>query len=157
MFIFGLGNPGKEYTRTRHNVGFRVLDSLHEAINASGWAFEKKMNAEISEGMIDSQKIMLVKPQTYMNLSGEVAAMLKKYKNLEVEDVLVIYDDKDLPFGSVRIRADGSSGGHNGMESMIQHLGTANVKRIRIGIAPQFELESANTADYVLGKFSKDE
>lgn len=152
--IVGLGNPSKEYEGTRHNVGFEVIDRLAEKYNISVDA--KKHRALIGKGMIAGQKVILAKPQTYMNLSGEsVRSLLDYYKIDEEEELLVVYDDISLDNGQIRIRAKGSAGGHNGIKNIIAHLGGQVFPRIKVGVGekpPKFDL-----ADYVLGHFSKAE
>lgn len=152
--IAGLGNPGREYAATRHNVGFMVIDRLAREL---GVVVEKKMfKALVGQGQLSEEKIVLAKPQTYMNLSGEAVGALLNWYKLTAADLVVIYDDLDLPPGRLRIRPGGGSGGHKGMQSIIQVLGTENFPRVRIGIGrpadPDFE-----TADFVLSRFSPDE
>ena len=155
MFIIaGLGNPTKEYEGTRHNVGFDVIDRLSEKYNIA--VDTKKHRAFIGKGMIAGQKVILAKPQTYMNLSGEsIRSLLDYYKVDEEHELLVIYDDVSLGVGQLRIRAKGSPGGHNGIKNIIAHLGGQVFPRIKIGVGekpPKYDL-----ADYVLGHFSKAE
>ena len=155
MFIIaGLGNPTKEYEGTRHNVGFDVIDRLSEKYNIA--VDTKKHRALIGKGMIAGQKVILAKPQTYMNLSGEsIRSLLDYYKVDEEHELLVIYDDVSLGVGQLRIRAKGSAGGHNGIKNIIAHLGGPVFPRIKIGVGekpPKYDL-----ADYVLGHFSKAE
>lgn len=155
MFIIaGLGNPTKEYEGTRHNVGFDVIDRLSEKYNIA--VDTKKHRALIGKGMIAGQKVILAKPQTYMNLSGEsIRSLLDYYKVDEEHELLVIYDDVSLGVGQLRIRAKGSAGGHNGIKNIIAHLGGQVFPRIKIGVGekpPKYDL-----ADYVLGHFSKAE
>ena len=155
MFIIaGLGNPTKEYEGTRHNVGFDVIDRLSEKYNIA--MDTKKHRAFIGKGMIAGQKVILAKPQTYMNLSGEsIRSLLDYYKVDEEHELLVIYDDVSLGVGQLRIRAKGSAGGHNGIKNIIAHLGGQVFPRIKIGVGekpPKYDL-----ADYVLGHFSKAE
>ena len=130
--IVGLGNPGNEYDKTRHNVGFMLIDALADNLNITLW--KDKFNAQIAEGRIGTEKILLVKPQTYMNNSGEAVGPLMRWYKLEPEDIIVAHDDMDIPAGTVRIRKKGSSGGHNGIKSLIAHLGSENFARIRLGI-----------------------
>lgn len=156
MIIVGLGNPGKKYENTRHNAGFMFVDYVCMA-NKSTFKLKKEFEAEISEIYINGEKHILVKPITYMNNSGnavyKVLNYFKKGNNIDINDLIVIYDDMDLPVGGLRIRKNGSSGGHNGMKSIISCIGSSEFKRIRIGIGhPQ-----DNQIDYVLGKFSKTE
>lgn len=155
MFIIaGLGNPTKEYEGTRHNVGFDVIDRLSEKYNIA--VDTKRHRALIGKGMIAGQKVILAKPQTYMNLSGEsIRSLLDYYKVDEEHELLVIYDDVSLGVGQLRIRAKGSAGGHNGIKNIIAHLGGQVFPRIKIGVGekpPKYDL-----ADYVLGHFSKAE
>ena len=155
MFIIaGLGNPTKEYEGTRHNVGFDVIDRLSEKYNIA--VDTKKHRALIGKGMIAGQKVILAKPQTYMNLSGgSIRSLLDYYKVDEEHELLVIYDDVSLGVGQLRIRAKGSAGGHNGIKNIIAHLGGQVFPRIKIGVGekpPKYDL-----ADYVLGHFSKAE
>lgn len=155
MFIIaGLGNPTKEYEGTRHNVGFDVIDRLSEKYNIA--VDTKKHRAFIGKGMIAGQKVILAKPHTYMNLSGEsIRSLLDYYKVDEEHELLVIYDDVSLGVGQLRIRAKGSAGGHNGIKNIIAHLGGQVFPRIKIGVGekpPKYDL-----ADYVLGHFSKAE
>ena len=155
MFIIvGLGNPTPEYEGTRHNVGFEVIDALARKYNID--VDTKKHRAYIGKGMIEGQKVILAKPQTYMNLSGEsVRSLLDYYKVDEEQELIVIYDDISLDVGQLRIRAKGSAGGHNGMKNIIAHLGSQVFPRIKVGVGekpPKWDL-----ADYVLGHFSKEE
>ena len=158
--IVGLGNPGSAYEHTRHNTGFMALDSARDLWGENerfgNWSFVKKFNAQISEGKIGHRKIILLKPQTFMNESGiSVKAALFFYK-IKTSDCIIAYDDIDLPFGSIRLRLGGSSGGHKGIQSIIQQIGTENVSRLRIGINPNHrKVPDAKT--FVLKKFSKEE
>lgn len=151
--IVGLGNPGKQYELTRHNVGFLCLDKLQERYNLM-FKFESSFNAMVATANIGGEKCVFVKPQTYMNLSGEAVGKILKYYKVEIQDMLVIYDDMDLPFGSLRLREKGSAGGHNGIKNIIAHLSTQEFKRIRVGISGHANIEAK---DYVLGRFSKEE
>lgn len=152
--IAGLGNPTSQYEGTRHNAGFDVIDVIAEKYNIS--VDGKKNRAYIGKGMIEGQKVILAKPQTYMNLSGEsVRSLLDYYKVDETEELLVIYDDISLENGQIRIRAKGSAGGHNGIKNIIAHLNGQVFPRIKVGVGekpPRYDL-----ADYVLGHFSKAE
>ncbi|MCF7846440.1 MAG: aminoacyl-tRNA hydrolase [Candidatus Peribacteraceae bacterium] len=151
--ILGLGNPEKDYGRTRHNFGFRVLDSFAGKFEFPAFKLEKKFKAEISEKEIKGEKIFLVKPQTFMNLSGEAAAALLNFYKPKLEDFLVVFDDVDLPFGSLRFREDGSSGGHNGIKNLIAHFGTENFARLKLGTANEL-LDIMPTDEFVLAKFT---
>lgn len=151
--IAGLGNPEKKYEQTRHNVGFMVIDELSKRLNIS--LNESKFNGIYGIGHFSNEKILLIKPLTFMNLSGECIRPLLNYYNVPTEQLVVIYDDLDLPVGKIRLRMKGSAGGHNGMKSIIQHLGSEDFKRIRIGIGrPKHAMD---IVDYVLGKFTEEE
>lgn len=150
--IVGLGNPGKDYEKTRHNAGFMCIDEVAKKLNMS---FDtKKFKALIAMGFVGGEKVILMKPQTYMNLSGEAVGECARFYNIDLEDILVISDDLDLPTGKIRLRAKGSSGGQNGLKNIINHLGSQEFKRIRIGIGNN---KNYDTKDYVLGKISKDD
>ena len=148
--IIGLGNPGKKYSGTRHNVGFEFLDKLKTEFDFSEFEFNKKFNAEIST----NKEIILVKPQTFMNLSGESVRDILSFYKLSPEDILVIHDDKDIPLGEYRLANDSSSAGHNGVQNIIENLGTQKFKRIRIGVGVETNLPSDV---FVLQKFSDEE
>ena len=130
--IVGLGNPGKKYEMTRHNIGFLAIDQL--AAKHGITVNETKFNAIMGTGRINGERVVLVKPLTYMNLSGEAVRPILDYYKIEIEDVLVIYDDLDMVPGKLRLRPKGSAGGHNGIKSLIQHLGTTEFKRLKLGI-----------------------
>lgn len=130
--IIGLGNPGSQYEQTRHNVGFRVVDKL---ANKLGWKWtERRSRAILASGMLGPEKVLLVKPLTYMNLSGEAVGELVRWYKLQPEDILVTCDDLDLPIGKVRLRTKGSAGGQKGLDNIISHLHTNEFPRIRVGI-----------------------
>lgn len=152
--IAGLGNPGKNYEGTRHNIGFDTLDVIASKNNIK---FNKtKFRADFGEGIIGGEKVILVKPQTFMNLSGESIRPLRDFYKVPDENIIIIYDDISLPLGKLRLRGKGSAGGHNGMKSIIYQLNTDIFPRIKIGVgAPPHE--DFDLADYVLGKFGKDE
>ncbi len=152
--IAGLGNPGRRYEGTRHNIGFSTIAVLSDE---SGIPLDlKKHKALCGKGLIDGKKAILAMPQTYMNLSGESVRELVDYYKADVEsELIVIYDDVDLEPGKLRIRARGSAGGHNGMKSIVERLGTQSFCRIRIGVGKK--PNGWDLADYVLGKFDKDE
>jgi PTH1 family peptidyl-tRNA hydrolase len=147
--IVGLGNPGNEYSNTRHNVGFMVVDSLAEKLGTE--INTKWKNALYSQVNINGEKVMLLKPQSYINLSGEVVSEFINYFKIDINDILVINDDLDLPLGIYKLKSHGSSGGHNGLKNIELHLGTSEYKRLKIGISNNKDME---TKDYVLGKFS---
>ncbi|MCL1632466.1 aminoacyl-tRNA hydrolase [Sporolactobacillus sp. CPB3-1] len=152
--IVGLGNPGSEYAHTRHNIGFEVIDSIS---GQSGIHLQKnKFNALFGKGTVNGETLLLVKPLTYMNASGEAVAPLLRFFKVTAGDLLVIHDDMDLPVGKIRLRQKGSSGGHNGIKSIIQHIKTQEFARIKVGIGhPQHTRESV--VRYVLQGFSNDE
>lgn len=150
--IVGLGNPGKEYEMTRHNSGFCVLDAIAKECNVD--IGQKKFKALIASTNIGGEKIILMKPQTYMNLSGEAVQEAMNFYKLTSKDILVIYDDLDLPVGKIRLRSQGSAGGQNGMKNIIRHIGTQEFDRIRVGIGKDSRIP---VVDWVLGKIRKDE
>jgi PTH1 family peptidyl-tRNA hydrolase len=152
--IAGLGNPGPRFAGTRHNAGFMAVDELarRHGIRFSG----RQANAEIARGTIDGVAVILAKPRTYMNLSGQAVGALARYYKVPLERVLVVYDDTALPLGTIRIRAKGSAGGHNGLASIIQHLGTHNFPRLRIGVDRPVGFQGSQI-DWVLGRFDRDE
>ena len=151
--IIGLGNPGERYEKTRHNVGFLTIDKLATQHNIL--LNKTKFKGLYGLGTITSEKVILLKPFTYMNLSGECIRPLMDYYQIKMEDMIVVYDDLDMPVGKIRLRTKGSAGGHNGLKSMIHHLGTQNFNRIRIGVDRPKHGEQI--IDYVLGQLTKDE
>jgi peptidyl-tRNA hydrolase, PTH1 family len=152
QLIVGLGNPGSKYAQTRHNVGFNLLDSLANRWQI-GFSDRKQFQGIYGEGFgSHNAKIRLLKPQTFMNLSGQSVRSTIDWFKLSPESVLVVYDDLDLPLGKIRLRLSGSAGGHNGMKSIISHLGTQNFPRVRIGIGKS--CGEKDTISHVLGKFS---
>ncbi len=145
--IVGLGNPGKEYEKTRHNVGFMAVDTFS---NSKNLTFKEKFNALYTETIINNEKIILLKPQTFMNLSGDAVLEFKNYFNINVEDILIFYDDVNFEVGDFKIKKSGSSGGHNGINDVINKLKTKAIKRVKIGISKnKFKLK-----DYVLGNLT---
>ncbi|ANE45992.1 peptidyl-tRNA hydrolase [Paenibacillus swuensis] len=152
-WIVGLGNPGTPYQYTRHNVGFMAIDMLAERFGIP--VSQNKFKAQIGEGNVSGCKVVLIKPMTYMNLSGESLRAFMDFYKADLEDLLVIYDDLDTELGKIRLRYQGSPGGHNGIKSIIQHSGTQVFNRIRIGISRP--LPGKNIADYVLSDFAKAE
>ncbi|MGV3243209.1 aminoacyl-tRNA hydrolase [Staphylococcus sp. 11261D007BR] len=151
--IVGLGNIGKKFEQTRHNIGFEVIDAMLSQYNIK--LDKQKYRGAYTIERINGEKVMFIEPMTLMNLSGEAVAPLMDYYQIETEDLLVLYDDLDLAQGEVRLRQKGSAGGHNGMKSIIQHLGTSDFKRIRIGIGRP--TNGMSVPDYVLQKFSSTE
>ncbi len=152
--IVGLGNPGADYARTRHNAGFRVADRLAERWRTN-WAYEKKFNARLAWAQRNALRVLLCQPQTYMNASGETVGAVVAFYRLPLARLLVAVDDADLPLGEVRLRPGGSSGGHHGLESIEGHLGTNEYARQRIGIGRQSG--AREITGYVLGRFSSTE
>ncbi|MCP8971180.1 aminoacyl-tRNA hydrolase [Ectobacillus ponti] len=151
--IVGLGNPGREYEYTRHNIGFLVIDELSKRWNIP--LNQQKFKGIFGAGVVNGEKVILLKPLTYMNLSGESIRPLMEYYKVDIEDFTVMYDDLDLPAGRLRLRTKGSAGGHNGIKSTIAHLGTQEFNRIRIGIdRPK---NGMPVHAYVLGKFTPEE
>jgi PTH1 family peptidyl-tRNA hydrolase len=150
--IAGLGNPGAEYASTPHSIGFEVVDAVAKAIDAS-WKRSSSFKGEIATAVVDGQKVMLVKPQTFMNLSGECIAPVLKYHNATAADLVVVSDDIDLPTGKLRIRKGGSAGGHNGLKSVIEKVGTQDFIRLRLGVGREGRSRSS-VIGHVLGKFT---
>jgi peptidyl-tRNA hydrolase, PTH1 family len=149
--VVGLGNPGREYAGTRHNIGFMVVNRLAKVAGAS--AVKKRFRSEIVEGVLDGEKFVLVAPQTYMNLSGHAVREVVNWYHLPLENLIVVADDLDLPFGTLRMRARGSAGGHNGLASIIEQLGTQEVTRLKIGIGRG----PGPASSRVLSRFSPEE
>jgi PTH1 family peptidyl-tRNA hydrolase len=153
--IVGLGNPGAEYAKTRHNAGFLLVEKLAEQWRAN-WSNERKFNARIARGESGGKRVLLCEPQTFMNLSGEAVGALVKFYQVPLLNFLVVVDDADLPLGEIRLRpGGGGSGGHHGLDSVAQHLGSRGFARLRIGIGRK---DSAREiVNHVLGKFDADE
>lgn len=156
--IVGLGNIGDEHAKSRHNAGFLFADALQKHLVASPFKEEKKFKAYVSEGTIKGEKILIVKPMTYMNLSGEAVVAIATFYKIPTSDIWAVYDDLDIPLGSIRIRPKGSPGTHNGIKSVTALLGTENFPRIRIGVEGRLEIQKkGDAADYVLSRFTKEE
>ena len=154
FLIAGLGNPTAEYDKTRHNAGFMLIDFLADKYGIR--VSSKEHKAIVGKGVIDGSKVILAKPQTYMNLSGESIRELADYYKIDPEtEIIVISDDIDLPPGYIRVRPKGSAGGHNGLKNIIQHLGTQNFMRIRLGVGEK--PKQMDLADFVLGRFNKED
>ncbi|HVY70491.1 MAG TPA: aminoacyl-tRNA hydrolase [Verrucomicrobiae bacterium] len=153
--IAGLGNPGVEYERTRHNAGFLLADFLARRWRAN-WAMESKFAARVARLERDGRRLVLCQPQTYMNASGEAVGKLAHFFRVPLERLLVVVDDADLPFGTIRLRPDGSSGGHHGLESIQQHVGSSGYPRLRIGIG-RTRSDVREITGHVLGRFSNAE
>ena len=155
--ILGLGNPGKKYQNTRHNIGFAAIDFLFEEWlkdeGFTAWHEDKKFQAEISEGNLNGEKIILAKPQTYMNNSGSAVQALQNYFKIQPENLIVVYDELDLLLGEIRVRQEGSSAGHNGIKSIIAYISTDKFNRVRIGILNK-NAEKIPAEKFVLSKLS---
>jgi PTH1 family peptidyl-tRNA hydrolase len=149
--VVGLGNPGREYAATRHNIGFMVINRLARV--AAGGPVKRRFRSEIVEGLLDGEKLVLVAPQTYMNLSGHAVREVVNWYHAPLNDLLIVADDIDLPFGTLRMRARGSAGGHNGLASVIEQLGTQEVTRLKIGIGRG----PGVARSHVLSRFSPEE
>ncbi|MFC1495981.1 aminoacyl-tRNA hydrolase [Candidatus Margulisiibacteriota bacterium] len=150
--ILGLGNPGQKYIKTRHNLGFRIIDELALRLKIS--RYKSRCRSDLAEAKIKSHKVVLIKPQTYMNNSGEVLFELFSWYKTGPQHLIIIYDDVDLPVGKIRIRQSGSAGGHHGVESIIKYAKTSSFTRVRVGIGKRLGEETSN---YVLNKFSKED
>lgn len=150
--IVGLGNIGPQYDNTRHNTGFIVVDAF--AVEHNIELNNRKLNAKFGIGMVGTQKVILVEPTTFMNESGRAVRPIMDYYDIDINDVIIVHDDMDLPVGKLRIKAKGSAGGHNGIKSLIDHLGTREFTRLKVGIGHP---ANNNVVDHVLGKFNKDE
>ncbi len=156
--IIGLGNPGTEYEKTRHNVGFLALDYLNENGDFSNWKKDKRANALVAESGTGKDKVIIAKPQTFMNLSGQSVQSLVASYQLPVANITIIHDDIDIPFGEIKIQSNRGSAGHNGIKSIIDHLGTKDFTRIRIGVMPtNIDKTHIDTKSFVLKNFSKEE
>ncbi|MCX6781274.1 MAG: aminoacyl-tRNA hydrolase [Candidatus Magasanikbacteria bacterium] len=151
--VVGLGNPGAEFSKTRHNAGWLAVDFFAHAAGANDWRFDKKYNAEICDGLIDGEKVFFVKPQTFMNLSGESVQAVAAFYKISHEHTIVVHDDLDFPFGTTRHQFDRNAAGHNGVQNIIDRLGTKAFHRIRIGIGAEHE----DGREFVLDTFSKEE
>lgn len=152
--VICLGNPGDKYAQTRHNAGFMFADALADKINCN-FSFESKFKAQIAKGVYNNEAIWIVKPQTFMNLSGEALSALKNFYKIDMKTLFVVFDDISLDTGKIRFRAKGSDGGHNGIKSIIQHAGTQDFHRLKIGIGPQPPFFKSE--DYVLQNFSSEQ
>ena len=152
--IVGLGNPGDKYVETKHNVGFMLIDKIYKDLNLQ-FIVDKIFQAEIASTFLNGEKIYFIKPTTFMNESGKAVHALLTYYGLDIEDLLVIYDDLDMEVGKIRLRSKGSAGGHNGIKSIIKHIGSQEFKRIKIGLGrPK---NGMTVVHHVLGKFDKDD
>jgi len=152
--IVGLGNPGSKYQRTRHNAGFLFLDYLHDVLGASQWQRHRQFHAEFAECYVAGKKIMLIKPQTFMNLSGDAVQAFMHFHKLSAEQLLVVHDEIDLPFGAVKFKKGGGHAGHNGLRDIIAKCGDSAFYRLRLGIGRPI---NGSVADFVLSAYSSDE
>ena len=152
--IVGLGNPGADYAKTRHNAGFLLVEKL-AAQWKTNWANERKFLARVAKAERSGKKVLLCEPQTFMNLSGEAVGAITSFYQVPLVNILVAVDDADLPFGEIRLRPGGGSGGHHGLESLTQHLGSKEYARLRIGIGRK--IDAREITNYVLGKFDSSE
>lgn len=150
--VVGLGNPGKEYNNTRHNMGFSVIDEIAKKLEV--YKYKERDGALYFDTFIDMARVIFLKPQKYINLSGDVIIKFKNYLNIDINDILIISDDLDLPVGAIKLKEKGSSGGHNGLKNIEKNLGTKEYKRIKIGISNN---KNIDTKDYVLSKISKED
>ena len=158
IYLIGLGNPGKKYSKTRHNIGFLLLEKLSKKHN-SNFLIKDKLKSSCSEFQINNCTFRLFLPNTFMNNSGDAVRAIVDWYKINLDQILIIVDDKDLPLGKIRFRQKGSSGGHNGLKSIIEQLQTQNFKRIRIGIGspPLLKGKNFNTISHVLGNISSEE
>ena len=155
VLVVGLGNPGSEYGLTRHNIGFACLDDFAEKQDVGSWLQKKDLKCLLATADVTGTRIILAKPTTYMNASGVAVEAVQQFYNIATSNVLVVYDELDIPFGQIRTKTGGGSAGHNGVKSLIKHIGEG-FARIRIGIGNEHS-EKLESADFVLAKFSKDE
>jgi len=155
ILIVGLGNPGRKFKSTRHNLGFEIVNLIKKQGDFSVWQNKKKLKSKVSQGKIDNQKIILAKPQTFMNQSGQAVKLLAKFYKIPLKNLWVIQDDLDLEIGKIKIKKNSGSGGHKGIQSIIDELRTKNFNRLKIGIGPKpFRIDSKK---FVLQKFNKTE
>ena len=153
FLIVGLGNPEKKYTNTRHNIGFMTTDFLAKEFNWPKFKLQNKFKAEISLGKVNNQQIILAKPQTYMNNSGQAVQLLKNYFKIQLENLIIIHDEIDLPLGKIKIKKEGSSAGHNGVKSIMEYVASDKFWRIRVGISNN-QREKMAADKFVLANFS---
>lgn len=155
ILVAGLGNPGKKYGGTRHNIGFAVIDALAISQEISVWADKKDLKSVIASGNVGATRVILCKPATYVNLSGEAIQLVSHFYKIQPGSIIVVHDELDIPFGQIRTRTGGSDAGHNGIKSLIEHMG-ADFGRVRVGIGPKAPT-NMDSADFVLAKFSSGE
>ncbi len=155
VLIIGLGNPGKDYNGTRHNIGFEVLDDFAAKNDFPGWVAKKDLKAELAVQTVGQSRVILCKPMGFMNNSGEAAQAVQRFYRVYNQNTVAVYDELAIPFGSLRTRLGGSDAGHNGVKSLVQHIGD-DFGRLRVGVGSE-TAQKADAADYVLGKFTKKE
>lgn len=156
--VVGLGNPGDKYQKTRHNIGFHVIDTLAQLLSMPAFNEKSKFNALISETHTDNEKLILVKPLTFMNLSGQSVKAIQNFYTLSPSDIWIVCDDLDLPFGKIKLRQKGGPGTHNGLKSITQSIGSDEYPRFKIGIESRNETQKTNGAkNFVLSRFTKEE
>jgi len=153
--IIGLGNPGSRYNKTWHNIGFMVIDELATKHSSEAFKLQKRFNANVAIGKIGTERVICAKPETFMNMSGTAASTIAHYYKVHLEDIIIIHDDLDLPLGTIRISYDASSGGHNGIKSIIEELRSQKFIRLRIGVRTE-RLSTVGATEYVLEKIPKD-
>lgn len=153
--IIGLGNPGKDYDNTRHNIGFAAVDVFESSHDFGGWKHDKKHNLDLATGQIDETRVLLAKPQTFMNNSGDAVRSLAEYLHILPSNILVVHDELDINFGIIKTKFGGGSAGHNGLKSIIKHLGE-DFSRIRVGVANKHK-DTTESSDFVLAKFDSQE
>jgi PTH1 family peptidyl-tRNA hydrolase len=155
VLIVGLGNPGKEYDGTRHNIGFASVEAFVSANEFDSWIEKKDLKCLAASGRLGDTQVIVIKPTTFMNLSGEAAQAVAHFYKIPAERIVAVYDELDIPFGQIRLRKGGGSAGHNGVKSLMQHLGE-DFGRVRVGIGPK-EPEQIDSADFVLAKFGAEQ
>jgi PTH1 family peptidyl-tRNA hydrolase len=155
ILIVGLGNIGKEYDGTRHNIGFDIVDRFVRDTGLPGWVDKKDLKCQLSSGQVGDTKVFVIKPTTFMNLSGEAVRSVADFFKINFENVIVIHDELDIPFGQLRMRIGGGAAGHNGIKSVSQHI-SEHYGRLRVGIGPKVH-ESQDSSDFVLARFSKEQ
>ena len=155
LVIVGLGNPGKEYEGTRHNIGFAAVDEFARKLDFPAWVEKKDLKSHITQQNVGDNRVILVKPTTFMNLSGEAVQAVSHFYKVPLDQILAVHDELDIPFGQIRTRVGGSDAGNNGVKSLIQHIGD-NFGRVRVGIQNEISAK-ADSADFVLSKFAKEE
>lgn len=159
LLLTGLGNPGRRYKKTRHNIGFRIVDNFQKENSFPKFKLAKKFQAEVSEGMVNNEKVILAKPQTFMNASGRTVKALLQFYKIPPSNLIVIHDDVAILLGEIKVSQDKGAGGHKGVGSIIQEIGAQNFTRLRVGIKPKADRvpDAVNLKEFVLKKFSREE